>query len=219
MAEDVLNESFAERLNQALDIRNYPPLRRGRISYIQEVFDVSRAGANKWLHGRAIPHPKKRDEIARKLGVNLSWLETGNGNMFDRNNDTNYLADKQVHKIPVLTMRQAYTMENISDFSQAESLIVSHDISHHCIAIKNVGSAMEPRFHDGNILIMNPNVVIQDGDSVIAKTPVIPEVLFRQYIKGSESEYLIALNNKFETICIDENVHILGKIIETRNFL
>lgn len=216
--DDNLSKKFAERLNRALDVRNYPPIGRGRISYLQEVFTLSRAGANKWLHGKAIPQPKRRSEIAEKLGVSLRWLETGNGDMFERE-ELSYSADKRVHKIPLLTMRQAYILDKGIDLSKEEFLVVSHDIPNNSVAIKNIGSAMEPRFHDGDILIMNPIAVIQDGDCVIAKTAILPEVVFRQYVQGSEHAYLVAFNSKFETIHIDSNIHILGKIVETRNFL
>lgn len=218
MNDEIASKQFAERLNQAFDLRNYPSHGRGRVNYIQEIFNISRAGANKWIHGKAIPHPQKREEIAQKLGISLSWLETGIGSPFDRN-DEKFEANNLTHRIPLLTMQQAYNIDNAINNSEIDWLIVNNSIPLTAIAINFIGNSMYPRFQEPSILIMVPGMPVTDGDYVIAKTTMLPEALFRQYMKGSSGTYLVTLNPKFEPIKLDEYSDIIGKVIEVRSNL
>jgi phage repressor protein C with HTH and peptisase S24 domain len=213
-------KEFSLRLNDALDLRSYPSFGRGRINYVQEIFEISRAGANKWLHGKAIPHAKKRVEIARKLGVNLKWLETGVGSPHDKDETLFQFSNTIAHEIPLINMRQAYQDVNELDKSTIEQLVVTHTTPQNAIAIKNASSAMEPKLPMGAILIVETNAILSDGDYVVAKTALLPEVLIRQFIQGAENNYLVAINSKFEPIIMDKkNVTVIGKIIEVRNTL
>jgi SOS-response transcriptional repressor LexA len=216
---DYKTKQFSERLNKALDLRGYPPFGRGRVNYIQEIFNLSRSGANKWLHGKCIPHPKTRKLIAEKLGISLFWLERGEGEPTTPNPEP-YRAKNQVCEIPLFTLAEAYDLKkalcNLSRSHMAEKVIISQQLSESCFAVKLVGKAMLPKFDSESILIVDPNQEITDGDFVIAKSSRLPEVLFRQLILGSDGKYLIALNPKFQTIKINDKSEILGKVIETR---
>lgn len=214
---DPIIKAFSERFNHALDMRQYPALGRGRVNYIQEIFNISRAGANKWLHGKALPHPKKRLEIATKLNISLKWLEQGEGSPLEDNTSL-HAADNIAHPIPLLTMHQVIKHHTTSP-QDTETLIVNNAIPKNSFAVIHIGSSMEPKFSDNSILIIDPNAKISDGDYVIAKTHILPEAIFRQYIKGSESDYLVAINGKFETIATNEKTILIGKVIEVRNIL
>lgn len=214
-------KQFSIRLNQALDLRNYPSFGRGRINYVQEIFEISRAGANKWLHGKAIPHPKKRVEIATKLGVNLKWLETGIGSPHDRNDALFQFNSTIAHEIPLLNLRQTYQYESFIKQTSVEKFVVSNTTPQTCLAVHNAGAAMEPKFSAKSLLIVDTAIKTpSDGDYVIAKTQLLPEAIVRQFITGAENNYLIAINPKFDPIeIVDEKIEIIGKVIEVRNIL
>lgn len=216
MSDEIDNKKFAERLNQAFDLCKYPPHRRGRVIYIQEIFNISRAGANKWIHGKVIPHPQKRIEIANKLGISLDWLEKGIGSPLDRKS-VSFESSQFVHKIPLISMKHAYNFSEEDKKEDIEWLVVNKNIPVNSIAIHFIGSSMQPRFQEPSILIIDRDECITDGDYVLAKTKIMPEAILRQYIKGSSSNYLIALNSKFDVIEIDINCQIIGKVIEIRN--
>lgn len=213
--DDIISKNFAERLRQALDLRGYPSHGRGRLIYLQEIFNISRSGANKWIHGKALPHRQKRVEIANLLGVSLEWLETGVGLPLEVKKET-FMSENLVQEIPLLTMKQVYHYKKTAHISE-ESLIVNKTIPTNAIAVNFVGDSMTPRFRDGSILIVQIDATITDGDYVIAKTPILPEAIFRQYIKGSSSNYLLAINTKFETIELNTDCILIGKVIEIRN--
>ena len=214
-------KEFSERLNEALDIREYPAFGRGRVNYIQEIFNISRSGANKWLHGKAIPHPKARRQIAEKLGVNLTWLETGKGSATTLDQEL-YKAENQAKKVPLLTLSQAYDLETaLKDVEKkpTEMVIVNLTISPRCFAVKLIGKAMMPKFDEGSILIVDPKEQVHDGDFVIAKSSMLPEAIYRQIVFGSDGKYLVSLNPKFQPIKIKSEEEIIGKIIEVRTSL
>lgn len=212
---------FAARLNEALDIREYPAFGRGRVNYIQEIFNISRSGANKWLHGKAIPHPNARRQIAEKLGINLTWLETGEGSATTFDQEL-YKAENQAKKVPLLSLSQAYNLEialKESEKKPTDTVVINLSSSPSCFAVELIGKAMIPKFDEGSILIVDPNEQPNDGDFVIAKSSMLPEAICRQIVFGSDGKYLVSLNPKFQPIKIKSNEEIIGKIIEVRTAL
>jgi len=214
-------KKFSERLNFALDLRKYPSMGKGRVSYLQEIFGLSRAGAHKWLHGKAIPHRKKRVEIAEKLGVNLIWLETGNDDPFKINMDQ-LSAENQVFEIPLFSTISAYKLdESLKKREEFEKILVKNSFSSDSdkkslFAVKMQGSSMYPKISEGSIVLVDPNKHLSDGDLVLAAILNFPEVICRQYVVGHNRNYLVAINSKFETITIEEGVRLIGRVIEIR---
>lgn len=213
-------QAFSDRLNEALDLRNYPPFRKGRINYVQEVFCISRSAANKWLHGKVLPHPKARKALANKLGVSLTWLETGVGSLTDVNQE-DHSASNQVLEIPLLDLEEVYNYKemlkkNESFEINSEKIIISNTHSKSCFAVTIVGKAMLPKFNAGDLLIVDPTQRVEDGDFVIASSPLLPEAIFRQFIVGSGGSFLISINPKFEPIKLTKDCCLFGKVVETR---
>lgn len=207
--------SFSKRLNYALDIRNYPSIGKGRINYVQEVFSISRAGANKWIHGRAIPHKNTREKIANVLGINLSWLETGQGDPLDQSQEQ-FSALNRTFEIPLFNMVQVINFEeNVKNNNVNEKIVVSN-FPKHVFAVKLMGSSMLPKFSNNSILIVDPRQIICDGDYVLGKVKHLPESIFRQYILGSAGAYFIAINPKFDPILLDVDSVLIGKVVEVR---
>lgn len=207
--------SFSERLNHALDIRHYPLIGKGRINYVQEVFSISRAGANKWIHGKAIPHKNTREKIASILGINLAWLETGKGDPLTQDQEQ-FSALSQTFEIPLFDMLEVINFQkNLNSNHVGEKIVVSN-LPKHVFAVKLIGNSMLPKFSSNSILIVDPNQMISDGDYVLGKVRNLPESIFRQYILGAAGSYLIAINPKFEPIFLDLDSVLIGKVVEVR---
>ena len=218
MLDNEKKKDFSKRLNQALDLRKYPDLGGGRISYVQEIFLLSRAGANKWIHGKSIPHRKKRILIAEKLGINLHWLETGEGDPLDIKNDV-FTPVGKIHRIPILTPTQIYLKTTVDEVDNTDSIFTKDQFPAGCFAMEHIGTSMEPKYYSGVIFIIDPNASIEDGDYVVSRSRLIPEATARQYISGFDTDYLIAMNNKFEPIKIPKGEHegdIFGKILAAK---
>jgi phage repressor protein C with HTH and peptisase S24 domain len=209
-------KAFSVRFNEALNLRQFPTLGNGRTSYIQEVFDVSRAGATKWLHGKSIPHRNKRKEIASKLGISLNWLEMGTGSIFD-DSEVLFSAKSQVVEIPLFDLCELKHLSYFKNKKIHKTIVINKNLENADFATINVGNAMIPRFSDGDILIVEVTTDISDGDYVVVKTKSFPEALFRQYRKGASKTYLSVSNPKFDSIELSKDDFLIGKVIETRS--
>jgi hypothetical protein len=79
----VRHKEFAERLNKTADLNpNVPPLRSGRLTYIQEELkkrdvEVSLESVRKWFSGESMPHHSRATLLAEILKVDEAWLIFG----------------------------------------------------------------------------------------------------------------------------------------------
>jgi len=79
----VLHPEFAARLNKSSDMNpNVPPLRQGRLTYIQSKLkergqEVSLESVRKWFSGESTPHRSRASLLAEILKVDESWLLMG----------------------------------------------------------------------------------------------------------------------------------------------
>lgn len=77
MQNEEKKKIFSERLNKALDQRNFPPKNLGRVSLLAEMFSMTHKGAGNWVNAKSIPPAKKLDEICEKLDISKEWLVFG----------------------------------------------------------------------------------------------------------------------------------------------
>ena len=97
---------FAKRFNKALDLINIPPWNQGRVQFVSEMFNLTHAGAGKWVNGSVLPPQKRRREIAKKLKINYSWLEFGKEDINAKESDkSNFevLPEQNILKPPLQT--------------------------------------------------------------------------------------------------------------------
>ena len=79
----ILHKEFAERLNRAADLNpNVPPLRSGRLTYVQDELSkggikVSLETIRKWFSGESMPHKTRWEALAEIMKADQSWLIHG----------------------------------------------------------------------------------------------------------------------------------------------
>lgn len=77
------HKEFAERINKTADMNpSVPPLRQGRLVYIQDQLakrdvNVSLESVRKWFSGESMPHHSRASLLAEILKVDESWLMFG----------------------------------------------------------------------------------------------------------------------------------------------
>lgn len=114
--------------------------------------------------------------------------------------------------------------ENIIDFLvhnipvDAPSIDVDIAVSEKSFAYFLQGNAMEPQFPDKTLLIIDPEITLENLDHVL----VIPEgkatPIFRQILIDGDEKYLQTLNPKFNefTKFNDQTYRLLGVMIQSR---
>lgn len=77
------------------------------------------------------------------------------------------------------------------------------------------GSSMEPRFHEGDLIFVDPNVSADHGKYVVVRLDESNEATFKQLIIEDGKQYLKALNPDWPNriIEVDEEATICGVIV------
>jgi SOS-response transcriptional repressor LexA len=77
---------------------------------------------------------------------------------------------------------------------------------------------MEPLFHPGDYLIVNPNLKPAAGDYVIAKLPSEGKATFKKLVEREGIIILRPLNPAYEDIVLtpEDEFEILGKVVERK---
>ncbi len=92
-----------------------------------------------------------------------------------------------------------------------------NDIESNCgasepFALQVTDNSMEPEFSQGCIVIVDPVGQCNNGQYVFVEYDGVR--WFRQYTEKGSKKYLIALNNLYPNILLDQSYDILGIIIQ-----
>lgn len=188
--------TFAERLNTALDILDFPPQGRGRAVKLAEMTGLSTKGVGKWFRGLACPPATKYNALAKLLKVNAAWLETGEGPMME--------------PLPVYSASD-YLLSSKKPIQTINSTI---NVRHDLFAILLDSDAMFPRFSQGNIAVFDAKRTPGDGDFVFVMHENYPAPLFRQAMIVGSTFYLEAYNPKFDRLILTDTSKVLGTMIQ-----
>lgn len=117
--------------------------------------------------------------------------------------------------------------QHIYEYVMSDKLIdelfieVNLQVSRKAFACFTQGSAMEPKFQDKSLLIIDPEVTAENLDYVLAISLEKKTILFRQLLTDGEDRYLKTLNPVFnDFVKINNNSHkIAGTLVQSlQNF-
>ncbi len=126
---------------------------------------------------------------------------------------------RAVRKVPVISWVMAGKWREVCDSFQpgdADEWIETDVKGQNVFALKVRGDSMEPEFHDGEIIIVNPHVEAQPGDFVVVKNEDNGEATFKQLKKYGDTWVLHPLNPKYPDIMLKKNFRyrIVGKVVK-----
>lgn len=190
---------------------------------------ISQAAISKIMTGKS--QTMKVDtaiRLANCLNVDFNWLSNGVGEMtkepitsnIDGNSETNLPARR---RIPIVSWVHAGS----ADFADFADEYVDDDecIVQEVFGLRVKGDSMEPLFHDGDLIIIDPTAEPRPGDFVIARLIDEGQTTFKKLrIKGMNKEgqavmELIPLNPDYETYNSEiTRFQIIGKVIEHRTY-
>lgn len=160
----------------------------------------------------------KTNAIAKVLGVTPEWLISGTGEAacFESNVEPAYALRGQV---PLISWVQAGDWCEAHDpypVGDAEMWLPAADnYGENAYALRVRGASMEPRFREGEIIVVNPHASPDNGKFVIARKEGSKEVTFKQLIREGDEAYLKAINPQWPEpiIRMDEAWHICGVVV------
>ena len=189
-----------------------------------------------WMNGSKLKG-ENLIKVARVLGVNPTWLETGKGEKFEGQVDTNAFHDRRKRPaqrpIPVISKIPAGGPKEIVDAYHAgagmEELIPDAEVGPYTFGLIIDGPSMEPTFLTGDKVIIDPSVQPRPGDFVAFKCHGAhgeeDGSTFKQYrprgmnAQGVEYFELVPLNEVYPTIRSDQvDCEICGTMVEHRRY-
>lgn len=159
-----------------------------------EALGVTRSAVQQWeREGGTAPNRKKQPDVAKLLGLSVAQLMSG---------DVNTATGPEIRgAVPLLSDVQAgmYKMhvDNFHPGDGGSALVeTSVPVKRHTFALRVTGDSMEPDFHEGMILIVEPEMEPTPGDYVIVKNKD-DETTFKQLVKDGGEWYLKPLNPRW----------------------
>lgn len=211
LIQKIMNDnSFADRLNFALDKEGFPPKNKGRIQLLAEMVGLTHRGASKWINGETCPPAKKYEHLAKKLNVREAWLKSGLEPMQDSINSLENNDSSNVMNVPIYLTRDFFSE------SKEPMQTVSCNIPTigSLFGIKLETEAMSPRFPKASLVIFDEKREAQDGDFVLISFDNYPAPIFRQLLIIGETTYLCAHNPKFDRLILTRKDKIYGVMIQ-----
>lgn len=136
-------------------------------------------------------------------------------------------AEIDAHRVPLLDYVQAGLMTEATGPGLAddasEFLLTTLAVSSGAFALRIKGNSMEPEFHEGDVVIIDPTEVPLPGDFVVAKNGD-HEATFKKYrprgvSDGKEVFELVPLNEDYAPMRSDQqHIEIIGTMVEHRKY-
>lgn len=132
-----------------------------------------------------------------------------------------FKANKNRRHIPILYPHTIFDYFVSGDTSDTVLTHVDLPLSEKAFAYFNQGNAMEPQFPDQTLLVIDPQLEVENLDHVLVLSAGKKIPIFRQILIDGEDKYLRTLNPTFnEFVKITQNSHsIIGVMVQSqRNF-
>ena len=201
MAERDGKVLFSRRLNQALDNAGVPPKNFGRQTTVAKMFGVTQKAARKWLEGEGMPATKRIGEIAERLGVYGEWLLSGQGPMNAEVSNVEPVHDV-IRRVPLISWIQAgYGVDAVDQLKPGEYedlLPCPVNCSEQTFALRVRGESMEPEYHEGDIVFVDPMVEPTHRKDVVVRNHVSDEAMLKRLFIEGDRKYLRALNPLYQ---------------------
>ena len=154
-------------------------------------------------------------EISKFLNVNISQLIGIEPLPKDRFAGTHNPFYRAWAKLPLLSWEQAAVWPEKRIPAEIESYISTESIvSDNAFAIRMEDSTMLPRYAEGAILIVEPNIKPRNNDFAAVVVEGDTRMQFKQVLYDGSDLYLKPLNQDFQVRNVGSNYRILGALVQ-----
>ena len=220
ITEEKIKQDFAARLDIACKRKNLPEKGRGKV--IADILKITPKAVSKWFNAETLPTQANIYVLADFLEVTKEWLTYG-----DKNASIEKI-EKQI-SYPLLSPIQAglwtdiRSLEGFDGYEMIPSTVIASENSFY---LRIEGKSMLPRFNEGDLILIDPDIAPTPGKFVAAINGN-NEATFKQYKElGTRNEYgiahfeLVPLNPMFPTLSsLNQEIRIIGVAVEKREIL
>lgn len=158
--------------------------------------------------------------LARFTHVSPDWLSTGNGDRAPAGSPepSNVSPGPDLRPpVPLVSWVQAGDWTECTDpyppGMADEWISPSTKVSACSFALKVRGDSMEPKFTEGDTLIVDPEVEARSGDFVIVRLDDAQEATFKQLVVDGGERFLKPVNPRYPVVPINGNATIVGVVV------
>lgn len=203
-------DSLGARLEKHLDETGISQAELARLSGVkqQTISYIIRSGARSSAYAT---------RLAMALGVNPYWLQDGTGHPFDPAVEVGSEGSHKVraHWVPKRKMSELNTGFK-GEPATGEVAVTSVEVSANAFAVDVVGRAMDPLLQEGDELIVDPNLMPEPGDYVLAVVDGVAVLRkWRPVGRGGAFE-LVAANPDFPLLQCGNDEPVLAVVVEHR---
>lgn len=207
--------TFGERLRQSRKNRGWSQLQLAEKAGVNQatISKIERGDQDQSVHTPI---------LAATLCVDTLWLATGDGPSGQELmavGDTVEAAPWPLGQVPLISHVQAgkwcEAVDNFHPGDAEEWVPAPAKHSRHAYALRVIGSSMEPRFKEGEIVVVDPEIAADSGRFVVAKRLGTQEVTLKQLVIEAGESYLKAMNPHWPDpiIRVTEDWTICGTVI------
>ena len=202
--------SLSERIRRAMERKGMRPAELARR------VGISRASVSDWMSGKT----KSLDgenllRAAEALSVSPRWLQTGFGKEdLAPAQVSDVIASYDVVSVPVLSWEQAsmFTPGTSRPVSSETWPVVDH-VGPNAFALRQQGSAMEPRIPDSSMVIVDPDAHHEHGHVVLARRPQDMHAVLRQLWFEGGVPSLRPFNATHPTLDMPPSTVVIGRAV------
>jgi SOS-response transcriptional repressor LexA len=182
---------------------------------------VTQSTIGRILRGEVDPQSDNLERLAHSFGMSYSTLaaiaeggEPGNGEV------ETLQPGKIPRRVPLLSLVQARRFaesEYLDSLADATDWIEFPKKRHgpRTIALRVTGESMEPDYHNGDVIYIDPDVAPVHGKDVIVRLGERHEVTFKRLVVEGERRYLKPLNQNWpdKFINMPTDARIVGVVV------
>ena len=153
------------------------------------------------------------EKLERSMGKPVGWMDESHEDRQQQpatSSESNTYAGPDIRSLrPLISWVQAGEWSEISEGFVpqygAELLPCPVMCSPESFVLRVRGSSMEPKFHEGDLIFVDPNVAAAHGRYVVVRLDESNEATFKQLIVEGNRQYLKALNPDWPNRIIEVN--------------
>jgi len=124
-----------------------------------------------------------------------------------------------IRYVPIISWVQAGDWEDSNCQTNPgyaeEWLATTETKNHNSFALRVKGDSMEPEFNDGDVIVVDPGKIPENGSYIVAKNGV--DATFKQYVMDGSSVFLKPLNSRYPIKDMTGiEFRIVGVVVEKR---
>ena len=183
---------------------------------------VTRGAITHYLSERRTPSLQQFKKLSAVLKTDPVWLQYGlSTNQEPKPKSKIEKSETRRYPLPILPWNSIADFIDIRKRGVEIKEWVSHFFTDqpHWYALRVIGDSMKApsgnskSFHEGDLIIVDPDKTVMHGSYVVAMLPRAKEATFKQYVVDGGVAYLKPLNPQYPMLQINDATHVCGVIV------